>query len=191
MVTMPAYLILPYAILGGLWFRYRGSGVPFHPPRIVLILGWALIMTLPIWWLAPWWAAALVVAVTTGATSLGHGDWQDFGTSHLSDPAEYLNVIVHRLTSKRDGTLHDMIGMALSGMTYTLAPALAAAVFAGPLWLLWLPVGALKAIAYWFGWRVFGFKVPIPHLDHPTAVGEFLTGFLICGATGLLWWAAR
>ncbi len=185
-------LIIPYALAGGWWFRVRG-GAPPRLPRFALILGWSLIMTLPIWWLAPWWAAALVVAVTTGATSLGHGDWQDFGTSHLSDPDEYLNVIVHRLTSKRDGTLHDMIGMALSGMSYTLAPALAAAVFAGPLWLLWLPVGALKAIAYWLGWRVFGFRVTFAGglLDHPTAVGEFLTGFLICGATGLLWWAAR
>ena len=53
------------------------------------------------------------------------------------------------------------------------------------MYLLWLPIGALKGVAYTLGWR-YG----APEIDiQPTVLGELLTGGLLCGATGLLWWA--
>jgi len=182
-------LILALAVASGLAYRLRGGGF-FALPGLVRRPLSALLLTVPIWFIAPWWAALVTVAVVSVFVSLGHGDWLDFGTSERTDPDEWLNPIVHLLTEKRDGVLHDMIGMALSGMSITLPAAIAAAWFAGPLFLLWLPIGALKAIAYWLGWNVFGTRVPVPHLDHPTAMAEFMTGFLLCGAPGLLWWAS-
>jgi len=199
MSLTPAVYILLYALAGGLWFRFRGSGwlnrslrgVPWvNPARFILISGWAVIMCLPLWWLAPWWAAAGAIAITTAATAQGHGDWMgEPDRAYGPVQSEIFDPLVHWLMGRSHSTpLHNAIGMSISGMSYTLVPAFVAAWFASPLWLLWLPIGTLKALAYWLGWNVFGFKVPIPQFDRPTAMGEFLTGFLTCGGAGLLWW---
>ncbi len=116
---------------------------------------------------------------------MGHGDFIDFGTSKRTDPNEYLSQFLHLFTERRDGPIHDTLGMMLSGMTYTIFPALAAGIFANPIWLLWLPLGALKGVAYALAWD---FKKTIAN---PTVLAEYLTGFLICGATGLLWLIAQ
>ncbi len=178
-------LILPWALAGAWIYRTRGGGNwPVDLPRIVDLAIWGLLLALPLWWLAPWWAALIGVAGVMGATSLGHGDLIDFGTNKRTDPDEYISRLLHLFTDSRDGPVHDALGMALSGMTYTLVPAVVAAMFAGPLWLLWLPIGALKGASYALGWR---FAVPEWGLQ-PTVVGEYLTGFLLSGATGVLWW---
>ena len=73
--------------------------------------------------------------------------------------------------------------MMFSGMSYTLAPAVVAAIFAGPLWLLWLPIGALKGPAYILGKR---FEFPQIGLGS-TVIGEYLTGGFMCAWSGLMW----
>lgn len=177
-------LILPWAIAGAWIYRTRGGGNwPVDLPRIVDLGIWGLLLALPLWWLAPW-AAVIGVAGVMGFTSLGHGDFLDGGSGTKGDPDEMLAPFADFFTGQRDGRLHDIIGMALSGMTYTLVPAIIAATFAGPLWLLWLPIGALKGVGYAIGWR---FGVPEWGLQ-PTVIGECLTGFMLCGGTGLLWW---
>ncbi len=177
-----ALLSLPWAIAGAWSYRTRGGGNwPCDFPRIVDLALWGLLLAMPLWWLAPWWAALIGVAGVMAFTSLGHGDFLSVGRP---DPDEYISRFLHLFTDSRDGPVHDALGMALSGMSYTLVPAVAAAIFAGPLWLLWLPIGALKGAAYVLGKR---FAFPEIGLGH-TVIGEVLTGFLLCGATGLLWW---
>jgi len=180
-----ALLILPWAVAGAWIYRNRGGGNwPVNLPRVLDLGIWALLLTLPLWWIAPWWAAGIGVAAAMAATSLGHGDFIDFGTSGRTDPDELLSRLLHLFWDRRDGPTHDAVGMMLSGMTYTLVPTILAVVFAGPLWLLWLPIGTFKGAAYALGWQL---GVPEWGLDE-TALGEILTGFFLCGATGLLWW---
>ncbi len=186
------YLSVLYGLAGGCLYRWRGGGWPtskktwpkwkrgLHKVSRVGFSG--SFLCLPLWFTVPWWAAAAATILTITAVTMGHGDWIDFGTSQRTDPNEWLNPLVHLLTSRRDGPLHDTIGMILSGMSYTFSPAIVAAVFLGPWWMLWLPIGALKGAAYWLAWNV---KVPS---SPPTVVGEFLTGFFLCGAAGALLW---
>ncbi len=180
-----ALLILPWALLAGWWFRVRGGGggVPYLP-RIIRLVVWALLMTVPIWWLAPWWAALLTVLAVAGATSLGHGDFLDFSMKGKGDPDELMAPLADYITGERSSFRHDFIGMGLTGLLYTLVPGIIAGYFAGPLWLLWCSVGLLKGVSYAIGYR---FAVPELGIE-PTVLGEYLTGFSIVLATGLLWY---
>ncbi len=178
-------LILPWAVAGAWIYRTRGGGNwPVDLPRVLDLGIWALLLSLPLWFIAPWWAALIGVGSVMAWTSLGHGDFIDFGTSGRTDPDELLSRFLHLFWDKRDGPVHDGVGMMLSGATYTLMLTILAAAFGGPQWLLWLPIGALKGLAYTIGWR---FNIPSWNIDE-TALGEVLTGFFLCGATGLLWW---
>ncbi len=175
------FLIIPWALTAGWWYRVRGGGAGLPGvPRIIRLVVWALLLTVPLWWLAPWWAALLGVAAVTGATSMGHGDFLDFSPHGRGDPDELLAPLTDWITGERSSFTHDMIGMGLTGLTYTFAPALIAAYWAGPLWFAWWPLGALKGLAYAMGYR---FAVGI----QPTVLGEWLTGILLVGTTGLLW----
>lgn len=189
------YLIVLYALASGYLYRWRGGGWPTSKKswpnwlrglhRLLRVTFSGSILCLPLWFLVPWWAAGAASILTVLAVTMGHGDWLDFGTSKRTDPGEWLNPLVHLLTSKRNGPLHDTIGMTLSGLSYTLPPAVVAVIFLGPWWALWLPIGALKGVAYWLGWNV---KLPSAPRLEPTVVGEFLTGFFLCGTAGLLSW---
>ncbi len=186
--AVTALLLLLWAVVGGLWYRFRGGGFkPFDLPRAIDLGVWALLMTLPIWFIGiPWWGIPIPVVVVALVTALGHGDFLDGGSGTRGDPDEIFAPLTDLITGTRDGRWHDTVGMAISGMSYTIVPAFHAALFDGPMWLLWLPIGALKGLAYAIGWRIQG-RIPIPQFDHPTAVGEFGTGFLLCGGVGLLW----
>ncbi len=178
-----AILLPVYAIAGGLAYRLRGGGF-FPLPGLVRRPLAALLLTLPIWLLAPWWAALAVLGATTVFVSLGHGDWLDWGTSGRTDVNEWLNPLLHRVISQRDGPLHDFLGMCLSGVSITLPAALVAGFFASPIFLLWFPLGSMKGVSYALGWR---FHAPQLGLL-ATEIGEFLTGFFLCLGAGLLWW---
>ena len=73
-----ALLIVPYAIAGALTYRLRGGGF-FPLPGLVRRLLSALLICLPIWWLAPWWAALGALGATMAVIPMGHGAIMDFG----------------------------------------------------------------------------------------------------------------
>ncbi len=177
-------LIVPWAIAGGWSYRTRGGGNwPADLPRIVDLGIWGLLLALPLWFIAPWWAALIGVAWVMALTSWGHGDFLDMGGG-TGDPDEVLAKLVTLLTGRSDGFWRDALGMGISGATYVVGPAVIATVFAGPLWLLWLGIGFLgKGAAYVLGKR---FAAPGVGLGH-TVIGEYLTGFTLCGGAGLLW----
>ncbi len=77
-LLIAAILTLLYAIAGGLAYRLRGGGF-FPLPGLVRRLLSALLICLPIWWLAPWWAALGVLGATTLFISMGHGAIFDLG----------------------------------------------------------------------------------------------------------------
>ncbi len=181
-----ALFIIPWAIAGAWIFRTRGGGNwPVDLPRIVDLGIWGLLLALPLWWLAPWWAAILGVAWVMALTSWGHGDFLDMGGG-TGDPDEILAKVVTFLTGKSDGFWRDGLGMALSGTTYVAGPAVIAAVFASPWWLLWLPIGFFgKGAAYVIGKRFQFSEIGLGS----TVIGEYLTGGFMCAATGLFWWS--
>ncbi len=77
-LLIAAILILVYALAGGLAYRLRGGGF-FPLPGLVRRSVAALLICLPIWWLAPWWASLAVLGATTLVISMGHGAIMDFG----------------------------------------------------------------------------------------------------------------
>ncbi len=180
-----ALLILPYALAGGFWFRVRGGGW-FDVPRIVDLTVWGLLVTLPVWFIGvPWYGSILSVAWVAALTSWGHGDFLDMG-GRTGDPDEILAKLVTFLTGSSDGFWRDGLGMALSGLTYIVGPAIIAGVYASPWWLLWLLVGCLKGAAYLIGKKLWleGMRFGPGH----TVIAEYLTGGFMCAGSGLLWW---
>jgi len=172
-----AFLIIPWALAGAWWYRVRGGGGGLPDvPRWLRFGVWALLMTIPLWFIAPWWAALIGMLAVAGATSLGHGDFLDFSKIGKGDPDELMAPLADWITGTRSSFTHDMVGMGLTGLTYTIVPAIVASYFAGPLWLAWAPLGSLKGLAYAAGYR---FAAPELGIE-PTVTGELLTGFMLC-----------
>ncbi len=145
---------------------------------------WGLLLGLPLWFIAPWWAALIGVAWVMALTSWGHGDFLDMGGG-TGDPDEILAMVVTFLTGQSDGFWRDGLGMAISGATYLIFPAILAAFFFSPWWLFWIGVGFLgKGGAYLMG-KWLQNKISLKH----TVVGEYMTGFLMVSGTGLFWLA--
>lgn len=170
------------ALLGAILYRLRG--LDNKVARTIGLVGWSLSLGAACLLFAPWWVGILVAVGSAAMVSRGHGDWQDWGHSHLSDPDEWLNPIVHRLTSERDGPAHDALGMALSGMATTLPLAIALFVYRPLAGFLLLLAGLLKALAYAIGWWIFGIfgrDAGPRHLKAGTEMGEALTGALLFG----------
>jgi hypothetical protein len=186
-------LILGAALVGGYLYRWRGGGWPksrkawpswargIHRFLRVGLFGFALCW--PLWVLAPWWVAFLAGALTTGAVSLGHGNYLDYGhhgpEGESDDPTEFWNFIVHRLTDARDGAWHDGLGMAISGVSYLLPLGVALAILVDPWFGLVALAGALKALAYGLGWFVW----EMSRRDvSAIVVAELVAGGLLLGA---------
>ncbi len=198
---MNIFLIILYALIGGILFRIRGGapkweGLLIFPygtklgeisPRFIKTGLCAAALTLPMdWGLVPWWAALVAFGLSFVMISRGHGDFLDFGTNPQTDPDEWLNPLVRVFTNDTDGFKHDFIGMIFSGISYTIFPAIILSIWHSPLWLILLAVGALKGPAYALGHKTGG--IPVSELDSPTGLAEFLTGFFLCFGTGILWW---
>ncbi len=189
--------IIAYALFGGWVYRIRGGMPPslFGCGKFCDRNLYAAGLVLPLWFLAPWYVAAIAQVLAFGALTTAHGDSQDFGHAGRTDPSEWYNVILHRVMRAQDGYLHDFCGMFLSGGLYSLPTALALSWYATPLWLLLIPVLALgKALAYLIGWAVYDQWGPlwrdIPGLRHVgpgTGMGEALTGVFQWGTVAVLW----
>ena len=126
-------------------------------------------------------AVPIAAAVATWAGSalaftLGHGQFQDYGT--WAPPPDYV---------PEDSYLHDFIGMAWTGGAVALIGALMLAT-----WGLWVPAGlfmvggVMKAVAYSIGWTGIGRRILGPYWE-PTRFAEVLQGaFLYAGVSAAL-----
>ena len=178
------YLFIAFhVLLGGVAYRWRGTDRESWLPlaRFLRLLLWSGILTAPAWAFAPWWWALAALAVTVGATSLGHAAYMDFGTFRGPErPIRYARLI-RLFTAKLDGVVHDGIGMAATGMEMMVPLAILAGVYFGTTWYLLVLAGALKALAYYLAW----FPLRGVYRD-PIAVAEVLTGVFLAAGAGVL-----
>lgn len=171
-------------IAGPVLYRMRG-GLPPSLPRPVDLGLWAGLLTAPLWFLTPWWAAALSFAAAFGATSTAHGEGIDFGKAEARDLTEWANYPTQWvLGHKRDGPLYDTVYMVFNGLPMTVVAGAALAWFTSP-WLVVVALaGALKGPAYWLG-----FQTPsvARHFNRGSEWGEAWTGLLVAAAMAPLW----
>lgn len=162
-------LVLVYAVLGGLLYRWRGSSL-WTPPRPVL----QAVIALPFAAAAPgsWLVAALVWIWTAGALCLGHGQYQGMGDTPEGTDRSSVDWLLRWMGGPPGGLARCVAGMALTGMLVTLPVGLA---LGSPVVAL---AGAGKSLCYLVGtrvrWQVLG------------DTSETLTGILFWGLTGYL-----
>lgn len=202
----PFAVILVLALVGAIVFRWRGGGQPE---------GWGKYMPRPIdqtlfslpyiglaFYFLPWWQAAILSLITVAMVTKGHGRNMDLGNSDATHPdarPEWYEGLIEGLYGKIPNYWYDALGLAISGLTYTIPVGLFLANPAGPYFYEGLALafsGALKAPAYMLG-RWFDTKTSaddyleprlntVVRLDGATSWGEFFTGFLLWGAAGII-----
>lgn len=135
-----------------------------------------------------WWHVALLSVLTVVMVVKGHGHNMDLGTSDpRGEPEWYEGGLYEALYGKISNYWYDAIGLAISGLTYTLPLGL---YMANPLLAL---SGALKAPAYMAGralwnWKPEFFRSERWAMDAPTAYGEaFTCAALHAVAAAVLW----
>lgn len=166
-----------FALIGGLIFRMRGGMPPSFPRPVEQLL-----FSLPYGaaaYLATenYYITAITLAFTTIAVLKGHGHNMDLGSYKGEADYEWYEFVIKPLHGRIPEYWYDVVGIAISGLTYTIPAGIACM---NPLLAL---SGALKAPAYMIGWSKDPWPLP-EQLKEPTQIGEFLTGFFLWG---VLW----
>lgn len=205
------FIIVASAIIGGIVYRWRGGGEP---------VGWGKYMPRPLdqilfsvpyialaFYVLPLWSAGILSLITVAFVSKGHGRNMDLGTFDNSLPPggvkpEWYEGIIDGLYGKIPEYWYDALGLAVSGLTYTIPVGLFIADPAGGYFWegLFLALsGALKAPAYMLGrWLDDNGGDPLDDFedqtdgvvtfDGPTSWGEFLTGFFLWAGAAAVGW---
>lgn len=167
-------LTVLFALLGAIFYRARGHDAF---PRSLGVVLWSGFIALAAGYFAPPWQVVLVWLASGYTAWIGHADWQDWGHSPRRDEGEWANPLVRLFTARRDGALHDALGMSFSGGAMLAPYAVAAAVNVHPLAGLLVCGGVLKALAYAIAWQ---FPVRQRYLvGWNNGIGEVLTGALL------------
>lgn len=126
----------------------------------------------------------------------GHGGGMDLAHSPKEPNAgrepEKLEYLMLWLHGKIDQRLYDLILVTLTGVAVTFVSAVICFCYGLIIpGIILLIAGAAKGLAYEIGWRLFDVEAGAgrvnghtmlrypQHLDHPTAIGEFLTGIFL------------
>lgn len=199
-----------FGLIGGIIGRWNGGGEPVgwgkYTPNpvdpILLSIPYAVIAFA----LLPWKIAAVLWILTVIAILKGHGRNMDLGTfDNSSRPegvkAEWYEFLIKGLYGKIPEYWYDALGLAISGLTYTLPVGLAVALGVDGLFMPGMLValsGALKSLGYMVG-RPFETKTKIDdyieprverivRLSDPTSWGEFFAwDFLWTVAVPVFW----
>lgn len=181
---MDIIFLLPVMLTGAVLFRMRGGWGP-KLPRLIEQMLFCLIFLVPLLVLHPL-LVVLGYAAAVAAVLKGHGRNMDLGHSKPNETveAEWYEFTIVNFT-KLSAYWYDVIGIAVSGLTYTILPGYLYAMHDPLSGLLIALSGALKAPAYIIGWALHpnyddGPKLPL--MKSATEVGEFLTGAFIWGA---------
>lgn len=217
-------LIIVLAAIGAYLFRMRGGSLgpslprPFEQALFCLIFApiayFSLDGALQSYWL--YGVSFVVYALAVVAVLKGHGRNMDLGHFHKPNSEtepEWYEWSIKWLIGKVPEYWYDVVGIGVSGFTYTLIPGLCLAI-AGPLsglplWTIPLGVflalsGFTKSAAYMIGWHIQdraelngllikkiidgkshrGIKGLPYHIDHATGIGEALTGAFIWACAG-------
>lgn len=177
-------LLIPAAIWGGLWWRFRGGAFTamtgINPGTGGMRAIAAVAMAAPLVAFG-WWWALMAPALFIGWCLAGWGAFQGMGHETF---VELKNPVARVLSRDRAFVANyrtiDLLGMALEGMYCLLVPTMAA-VWASPTALSSLMglTGMLFAPAYyaaqwWKGWPKLG------HFAQPGSEwGEVLVGMIV------------
>lgn len=136
-------------------------------------------------WLSNW-HIFVVYALTVIMLVKGHGHNMDLGTADpRGEPEWYEGGLYTALYGKIPNYWYDVIGLMISGLTYTVPTAI---YLANP----WIAlIGVLKAPAYMLGralydWKPDFFHMPKLAMDGQTAWGEAFTWAAIHAALGVI-----
>jgi hypothetical protein len=211
-------LIIVLAAIGAYLFRMRGGSLgpslprPFEQAIFCLIFAPIVYLSLDgalqSYWL--YGTAFTAYALAVVAVLKGHGRNMDLGHYHKPNSEtepEWYEWTIKWLVGKVPEYWYDVVGIGVSGFTYTVIPGLvvAFAPLSGySLWAIPLGIGLAlsgftKSLAYMIGWHIQdramerglivskvhegnphrGIKGLPYHIDHATGIGEALTGFFI------------
>jgi len=165
------------ALIGGYIYRWRGHASQYKKyfPRPLNQIAFSLPYALACANIS-WWAAGVVLIITTLAVLSGHGGWFDLGTWTKPRDDETLEFIIKPLKKYLSDYWYDVLGLALSGVSITAACGIVYIAWISiPVGLCIIASGALKAVAYMMGWKLFDDSVA-------TARGEWLTGAFLWGS---------
>ena len=170
------------AIIGGALYRVRGMGL--WPSRPWWHLAFALPYGLTAWSYSSVYVGVAVFLLTFGAVVTGHASYIDLGTVEDGSPSMPAD-------GKQDewyggwlpwhGYWHDFAGLVVSGILLTASCGLALVAYGHWSGALVLVSGALKPVAYAFGWRMWR-----EYSVSAIAVGETLAGALLWGSLALI-----
>jgi hypothetical protein len=151
------WLLVPYMAF---MFRARGGSLltlprPIEQALYALPYGVIVFLSTGLWYLAVLgWTASTIAVIK------GHGHNMDLGTYTKDADYEWYEFLIKKLHGKIPEYWYDVIGISVSGLTYTIVPGL----------LMLNPIVALsglsKGLAYMIGWKWF----------NKTETGEWLTG---------------
>jgi hypothetical protein len=161
---MALILVIPYMAYIS---RLCGGGWPRLPSKFDQLL-FALPYIVVLWPLMGFWAILGFMGAFAGKCG-PTAPWLDLGTSTRWRKTS-LTFLIDWLRGKVSEYAYDVCGLAISGLTVTIAPAILCAIW-GHHWAAaaLLASGAAKALAYMIGWKIF------PD-DRATVTGEYLTG---------------
>ena len=184
------------SLLGGLFYRMRGAhwggflNRPFRQMPFAVLFG--ILAALTVGGLSvSLLAFSVIFLLTTAALTTGHASYQSLGHSDVvprdGETEEWYGAWLPKFF-KVHTTLHDAVGMSISGMLVTLPLAvffIVTGLFVTG--LLVLLAGCLKAVAYWIGWKLYYLlKDKFVIFDDPLKPSEFLSGFLQWGSVFLI-----
>jgi len=194
------YLLLLGPLIGGILYRMRG-GWPDIPRPIEQML----FCTVFLWLMSdlPWYewkqfslwghvfwiplsVKILAYVLSVIATVKGHGRLMSLFSRKEGAKPEWFEWCIAPLDGKIPIYWYNVLGMSISGLTITIAPALALLTYGHLSGILIAALGLLKGLAYMIGWKLHpnhndGPQISIGKftLNEATEVGEFLTGFFI------------
>lgn len=179
-----------YSFIAAIVSRWHGGGF-FKAPKIVKNMAWGTLLGVPTWAIYSWNGYDPTISISVGVAvtvlcgvlkATGHGGGIDVATNpkepgngRTVERLEYLILFLHDKINRR---LYDTLLLVLTGVAAVLPAVIALGYIHLIIGFIVLIGGALKGLAYYFGWTVYGFKYRDgpKEWQSPTKIGELLTG---------------
>lgn len=183
-------LMIPLAILGGVFYRFRG-GWPDIPRPLEQMAFCSIFAFMLIIAGLPYIHAFVAYSLAVVATLKGHGNNMDLGHAPDSDD-EWYEFLIKGYEGKLGTYWYEVLGLCISGLSSTGAVGLALSFYSPFYGLIVGLSGALKAVAYMIGWALhpkydngrIKFSIGKFTVKSATEWGEFLFGFGVWAVAG-------
>ncbi len=129
-----------------------------------------------LWPVCGWWSIPAYLGAVLGKRT-GHGAWMDMATSPKTWAREKLDVMIEWARPHLTPYGYDLLGISLSGLAITIAPALACVAFGqGDAGIALIVSGLMKGLAYSKAFEWPDYREMPDDVNEPTELGELLTG---------------